>query len=370
MSLRIRQWLGTIAGGLLLAGAQPAKTHAAPVIVARMEREDRGRTLKGELRFDVAGGPVSGHARLVTVADAASRVKRKDGSPVAGRFEVELDLKADYPGGPLGVMSGEAQLAGSFITHDGTRVGLSNAGRFTGRVGSGVGVVECRCEWERVLFDGGDIVPQPLSIDLIFAFEPTLMLTVENSAATPREASVNVLKAFETGDKALYLATVHIREDEKESAGLAFEAQVLWLGFLDAMRKAYGQDIGRGVGISPRPSLEQMEKEAVVEESGDKATATIPGHDPLRLVRVGGAWKADIELAHVPASELPEACAMIRVIPLVREQIGKPGVTALEVWRILDAERKKAEANPKAIEMRRPPGDAVQPPPTSQPVGG
>jgi len=158
------------------------------------------------------------------------------------------------------------------------------------------------------------------------------------TAGTPKDAVLNFAKAFERGDKALALASVTASPKEMPVVEAMVDMTVGMKKFNDAMTKAYGKEAVeklKGGMSSPFPSQAELASKIKITETGDKAEALMEGKaQPLRLVKVGGAWKVDMTamMAQEPqmASEqgVKMLAAMAKSFDEVGKNIGKPGTTA------------------------------------------
>lgn len=157
-----------------------------------------------------------------------------------------------------------------------------------------------------------------------------------NEAKTPKDAAVNLVKAFEKGDKSLFLATVNIKDEDKEAAGQMFEAMSAAVSFQKEMEKAYGKDAMKGMGRGPAdgmPAVEKVEK-GTVKEDGDKATVTpADSKEPIDVVKVNGVWKVKFDEVNSKNKDrdIKMAQAMKKAIDSAKAEIGKSGMTAEKV---------------------------------------
>ena len=156
---------------LAVAVACPSPALADPPIVALLDIGRGGATIKGELRFDLGGGPVSGLADLDLPANPQSPPLNAAGTAVSGRYRLHVDLQGNYRGGLYGVLSGSARLSGTFTEAAGCVSALDGTGTFKGSVTGSTGTAELIADWEKVNYRGcGLASPQPFSMDLPFGF--------------------------------------------------------------------------------------------------------------------------------------------------------------------------------------------------------
>ncbi len=144
-------------------------------IIAKLNLNQNGSVMTGELRFDLAGGNVQGQADVAANSSSTSPVKRQSGSPTAGRFQTRIELSGAYRGGPYGAMNGAAKLSGTFTDETNCVANLNGTGNFRGSVSAPLGLAEVTATWERVEFQGCNLTtPQPFSALLPpFTFEKT-----------------------------------------------------------------------------------------------------------------------------------------------------------------------------------------------------
>jgi hypothetical protein len=84
----------------------------------------------------------------------------------------------------------------------------------------------------------------------------------------------------------------------------------------DAVEAKFGKEAAAEIGSAgkddnPFAKVVKMKDEAKIEESGDTATVTLPGEDPLKLIKRDGAWYLDSsdltkEMQEGPGMELAQ----------------------------------------------------------------
>jgi ABC-type glycerol-3-phosphate transport system substrate-binding protein len=111
-------------------------------------------------------------------------------------------------------------------------------------------------------------------------------------AKTPKDAAINMAKAFETGDKDLFLSSIKVAD--KETVSKMFDGMTAMKQFAEKFEKAYGRPL-KGVNLGDIPSADEIEKKLEVKIDGDKATGTMEGQTkPMPFVKEGGKWLVDL----------------------------------------------------------------------------
>ena len=153
-------------------------------------------------------------------------------------------------------------------------------------------------------------------------------------AKTPKEAVINLAKAIEKNDKSLFLATVNIKDEDKDAAGQLFDAMITAIDFQKSLEKTYGKDALKSVGSGPAddvPAADKVEK-GTVKEDGDKAKVTpADSKTGIDTIKINGIWKVkfdDIGAGDTKAQNIKMAQAMKKAIDATKGDIGKPGMTA------------------------------------------
>jgi hypothetical protein len=139
-------------------------------------------------------------------------------------------------------------------------------------------------------------------------------------ADTPRQLLDNLAAVVSTGDKEAAKKLVD------PDAPNAVEASQLLGGMVevthemteltDAVEAKFGKEAAAEIGSAgkddnPFAKVVKMKDEAKIEESGDTATVTLPGEDPLKLIKRDGAWYLDSsdltkEMQEGPGMELAQ----------------------------------------------------------------
>ena len=75
-------------------------------IIAKLNVNQDGSVMTGELRFDLSGGDVQGRAKVAANSSSRSLVKRQSGSATAGRFQTRIELSGLFGGVPAHAQGG------------------------------------------------------------------------------------------------------------------------------------------------------------------------------------------------------------------------------------------------------------------------
>ncbi|MCE9531480.1 MAG: hypothetical protein K8T89_10220 [Planctomycetes bacterium] len=201
----MRNGIATCVLGFWLLGAAlmpSGVARAEPKVTAKVDRSEKGRTMKGSVEFDFGGGPITGSVKLATPTHPESPVRAMDGTPLKGKFDLQITLDGNYDGGSFGAVHGTARLKGTFTDEMGQASAMSAKGTFTGSVSGPNGFVEARCEWKEVAFEGGKVkTPQPFATRTTFVFEPTEAIPKLNAPLPSNGISVPPPTPKEGGTK-------------------------------------------------------------------------------------------------------------------------------------------------------------------------
>ena len=160
---------------------------AEPTITARLAKGSLGTSMRGQLKFDLGGGPAVGEADLSVAADPDQPPLLQNGGKTFGRFQVHIELEGTYPGGSFGTVQGIARISGSFTDAKKAQAKLFGLGKFKANLSGPVGAVEAQCDWDGIEMDGAGLTsPQPFSATLPFTFEPTNEIPKLRDSSNPQ----------------------------------------------------------------------------------------------------------------------------------------------------------------------------------------
>lgn len=156
-------------------------------IVATVNYQGKEQIITGEMQMDAAANRSSGQAAVTTRTHPASPLDRRDGSAVAGRFEVKLEFAGSCSGDMFGTVGGTVRIEGKFKDDQGAESEVAGEGSYTGAVSSTIGIVRVRCEWPQVTVRDPEIVsPIELAVIIPFNFKPELQnVELAENAPTP-----------------------------------------------------------------------------------------------------------------------------------------------------------------------------------------
>lgn len=112
--------------------------------------------MKGEVRFDLAGGPATGEIVLHDLPfGQRSPLLLADGSTTPARIDGIVRLTGTQRGGPLGAMDGTAELEATFTcAGSGCKGAVRGRGSFTGATDGLLGTLQIIAHWPEVRYDG------------------------------------------------------------------------------------------------------------------------------------------------------------------------------------------------------------------------
>lgn len=144
-------------------------------------------------------------------------------------------------------------------------------------------------------------------------------------AATPREAILNVARAIETGNKALFLANVYCQDEELSR--VAFAVSVCTRELTRDFEREYGKDKWGPFRGRRMPGEAEVAETVRIEEQGDRASAIVPDQDGTTvLVRRGGRWREDLAEEFTPAGIEAVKSNWGRVVRATARARGKIGM--------------------------------------------
>jgi len=172
--------------------------------------------------------------------------------------------------------------------------------------------------------------------------------TPPKPAASPSEAALNWVRAVETEDAELYMATIDAPAEHREYVRAKLPGLFALAAWTREMTDAYGPDALKGEFFS-RPLLPKsktIEGKLEVQRSGDSATVTVPGLGPVEVVRRGDGWFATLPPGEIPppekqAEKLRIMRAFAEAFKAVRGKIGQPGFDAAKIRREMKREKEK-----------------------------
>jgi hypothetical protein len=189
------------------------------------------------------------------------------------------------------------------------------------------------------------------------------------------EAVINMVKSVDSGNKEMFLASIHIPAGAEDAATAMFEQGLAMSRFEKAFVAAYGEAAaGRVIpGSSSQPiseKLEAIQANGQVAIDGDRATVRMGGEpEGMGLMRVDGAWKVDLSEAFTQMAPTDMALMMRKMAEaydIARAKIGQPDMTAEKVEQELQRAMMIAmtgmeppEASPG--EMQTAPAEPVAP---------
>ncbi len=228
------------------------------------------------------------------------------------------------------------------------------------------------------------------------ASEPPPPVIAAVGAATPKEAILDFVRAYRSGDLALFKSSVYTTDWPAAEASFAFGSS--FQRWHDAMEVAYGAAVlqreekrrgwGRTIGFTLLPSSDRLARELRVSEAGDSAQASLED-DPatlardwlaLPLVKINGRWlvapnfgeeimlndsRLQRQFPALRATGRAKALALAQLAPAIFDKIkpaiGRRGYSAAHILDLYDAQATGTTARRTA---RSADGGGLDEPPT------
>jgi len=179
-------------GGLLVVSASIRAEQSRPVdtrVVAKLDLRETGRSMTGEWRFDLRGGPLKGRVSLDLEMDPSVSPRLKSGEPSAGRLVVEIDFDGVSKPGLQTSAKGAVAVSGRFVDKSGAESIVKGKGIFSGSINAPIGRAEAVCRFDPLEFQGGTLQPtQAIALPEFPSFEfPATEVLPPDAKAPPDE---------------------------------------------------------------------------------------------------------------------------------------------------------------------------------------
>jgi hypothetical protein len=180
----------------------------------------------------------------------------------------------------------------------------------------------------------GETMSTALRITLAVLLTATVLAGgCSKTAATPKEAVTNMVKAIDNNDKSAFKDVVCFGEGNQEAGEAMFDMMAAMVGFQKELQKAYGKDVVGPMGKNIIPTDDELAKMEIKEE-GDKATAKVQDK-PMPLIKKDGKWYVDLTKDAPSASEkdkmIKQSKKLVDAINKAKANIGKDGYTAEKI---------------------------------------